>query len=147
MDLENQTFVFATSHDGTSAAFRHAATITDGATRKVVLLVPRIVEYGSRLNGSCAPEEVEILTAPFRALARRAALDVTVRCVGARAPRHLPGRLLLAHARIIVGGPRGGWRRTPEQQLARDLACDGHDVTFVDVKSGQPHAIGVAVPA
>ena len=147
MEPENQTFVFATSHDGTSAAFRHAATIADGAARKVVLLVPRIVEYDAPLNGDCAAEDIEILTAPFRALARRAALDVTVRCVGARAPRHLPGRLLLARARIIVGGARGGWRRTPEQQLARDLACDGHDVTFVDVKSGEPHAIGIAVPA
>jgi hypothetical protein len=147
MDSENQIFVFATTLDGTSAALRHAAKVAGASGARVVLLVPRIVEYGTPLNGDCDESDIEILTAPFRALARRAGVDVIVRCGATREPRHLPGRLQLGPSRIIVGGPQRGWRRTSEQRLARELSGDGHDVTFVDAESGQPQVPGVAVHA
>ncbi|HEX4347917.1 MAG TPA: hypothetical protein VHZ73_10110 [Vicinamibacterales bacterium] len=147
MNSENQIFVFATTQDGTSASLRHAAALVGKTGARVVILVAHVVDHGSPLNGAITPADVEALSAPYRALAARIGLDVHVRCASAREAKHLPGRLLLVRAHIIVGGLQRGWRATAEQQLARDLTCEGHRVTFIDVKSGQPTGVGVAVPA
>src|SRR5262249_2235055 len=107
MDSECQIFVLATTQNGTLAALRQAFTMA-GAAGRVLLVGPRIVEYGTPLHGHCAGSVLEVLTGPSGALARRAGLEVAVRCAVAREPKHLPARLLLEHARIIVGGTPGG---------------------------------------
>ena len=147
MDSENQIFVFATPDEGTAAALRHAAALSRASGGRVIILVPHVVGYGKPLNFTAAPDDLEALSAPYKAMAAKAGLDVSVRCTAAREARHLPARLLLGHCRIIVGGVRRGWRGTAEQQLARELTREGHDVTFVDVESGQPLAAGVGAHA
>ena len=145
MGPQTQLFVFATTDEGTSAALRHAVTLAGGSRAGVVVLVPCVVGYGSPLDGLTARAEVEALTAKYTALAKTAGLNAAVRCACTREARHLPGRLLLGPSRIIVGGRQRGWRATPEQQLARDLSCEGHDVIFVDAQSGQ--AVDRSAPA
>jgi hypothetical protein len=147
MDSENLIFVYATNEEGTAAALRHAARTAGTSGGRVVILVPLIVGYGSPLTNTITTAEKEALSARYKAMAAEAGLDVSVRCATAREAKHLPARLLIERARIIVGGRTRAWRATLEQQLARDLACEGHDVTFVDAQSGQPLAAAAVAHA
>lgn len=138
----NSVIVFATGEQGTLAALQQAALVHGART---LVLVPYCVSHGSPL--AVPPEEAERLAASYRDLALRVGLHVDVRVGACREARHLAGRLMLKPSRILIGGARRSWYPTREQQLARELACDGHDITFVDVRSGQPMSAGVAVPA
>ena len=142
--------VFATNERGTLAALQHAKSITARSPSPVLVLVPELVEYGTpfrarRVNGNGNGNGHEngngtgSVERSFRDLASRVGLDVAIRTCQCREPKHVSGRLGLAPSRIVLGGRWRGWLATSEQQLARELACDGHDVTFVDVDTGATH--------
>jgi imidazolonepropionase-like amidohydrolase len=135
--------VFATSEQGTLAALQQAAAAATSRHAKVVVLVPTMVGYGLPLRSS--NDEVDALTASYRDLAARVGLDVAVRICPCRDAAHVSARLMLTGARIILGGRRRHWPATAEQQLARQLACEGHHGTFVDIETGRPYDEGAAL--
>jgi hypothetical protein len=134
--------VFATSERGTAAALQQASLLSPN----IVLLVPRIVDHGAPLDGADDSTESKALADLYRDLASRAGVNASIRVCACRDARHLTGRLMLQTSRIVLGGRWKSWLSTPEQKLARELASEGHDITFVDHETGHTHHPG-AVPA
>lgn len=133
--------VLATTDQGTLAALQTTAAIARQRRLRIVLLVPDIVPFGIPINGS--GHDRAALTVSYRDLAARVGADASVRTCPCRDARHVSSRLLLPQARIVLGGRRGRWHRSPEEQLAVELALEGHHVTFVDVDSGEARGMGV----
>ena len=127
--------VLATTEDGTRAALGQAAQMAQFLKLPVVILVPHIIPHGVPLEGS--GDDPTALGEAYRRLASQAGIEAKVRTCRCRDVRHIPGRLLLARARVVIGGHRRRWRSTEEEQVARALAGEGHRVTFVDVETGQ----------
>jgi hypothetical protein len=140
MHLKKESLlIFATGEQGTLAALQHAASIAKSSG--IVIVVPRVVGYGAPME-PCDQAEADSIARSYMDLAGRVGLHASVRVVTARDARHVGGRMALEPSRILVGGRWRGWRATPEQQLGCELAADGHDVTFVDVETGQARSMG-----
>jgi hypothetical protein len=140
MHLRKESLVvFATNEQGTLAALQHAASIGKSHAASVVIVVPHVVGHGVPIK-PCDKETAEAIERSYIDLAARVGLSASVRVVTARDARHVSGRMALPPSRILVGGRWRGWRATPEQQLGCELAADGHEVTFVNVETGQPRS-------
>ena len=124
-------YVLATDEAGTRAALKTVVCRAASSGRKVVILVPSIVPSGVALNGG-AHDQPDV-SAHYRRLAALAGMNADVRICRCRDATHIPSRLLLTHAEFVIGGHRGRWRCTSEEQLARQIERQGHRVTFADV--------------
>lgn len=120
-------YVIATTPDGTERAL-HEARQRAVAAAQIVLIVPAIVPDGS------TSADTAHLIAEFGALAAQAGVRPPFVCVCRHAREVLTGFPMDGSTLIIVGGPSGSRSEpSPERDLARFLALDGHHVAFADL--------------
>jgi hypothetical protein len=135
--------VIATTERGTLAALQHAAALARSTRAGVTILVPHVLGYGAPLDRQAIANDIGDIAASYRDLAARVGLDAAIRICPCREPRHMVGRLMLENARLVLAGRWRQWLATAEQRLARELACDGHDVIFVDIATGLVREEGI----
>ena len=120
--------VIATTPDGTRAAIETAVPLAKGCGALLVVIVPNVVPYPSAADaiGDAAEVAAERYRRSIEDLGGRARVRV-----------YLCPTLddLIAHAierdaTVIVGGPTGRWRMSPEERFANRLSRDGHRVIF-----------------
>lgn len=125
-----ELFVVATTEEGTRAALAAAESFAAGLEAHITLLVPHAVPYPEPLE--CPAESLAFAIEHFRNLAMSLDVGLSIHVCICR-----PGDAVLAPAIptgviVLVGGPRGGLRRSREQKLADRLTRTGHPVLFVD---------------
>jgi hypothetical protein len=124
--------VIATTDEGTERALKAAGHFAREGGTRVVVLVPHVVSFTSRMGLSSA--DPAAIAAPYRALVSATGVDATVRVCLCREPQQVFGHLLMDQAEVVVGGTRRRWWPSREERLARELASQGHRVTFADVE-------------
>jgi len=131
-----ELFVVATTEEGTRAALEAAQAFAAGLDAHITLLVPHAVPYPEPLE--CSPEPLAFTVEHFRNLAVSLDVGLSIQLCICR-----PGDAILAPAIptgviVLLGGPRGGLRRSREQRLADRLARTGHPVLFVTTSRQSP---------
>ena len=126
--------VLFTTHRGTLAALRRAASLgKDLGVRPVVLLM-YAVPYTLPLVWSGVSRE--FLSGRIHALEAESPVPFNIQVCFCRSFSASLRRLLPPQSLILMGGKKGWWS-SDEQRLARRLNRDGHEVLFVDVDKSE----------
>ena len=137
-------FVLATTEEGTVLALRKAMAEANETGSAVRLLVPVVTPVGE--SPRATEQRVAALRTQYAAVLGRTGLAAELSLCVCIEPRHVPARLLLTNARILVGGRRRAWWPTREERLARRLASEGHLVAFCELQSAPASVIESRTP-
>src|SRR2546428_9479554 len=143
--LKPSVQVIATTYDGTRAAIETGVPLAKGSGARLTVVVPRIVRYERPAD---APSDMTDVAADrYRQLIDELDGNGFVQICLCRSIRDLIDRLISAEATVVVGGPSGRWRMSPEERFANQLSQKGYHVVFAATgpcASGRRIALGAA---
>src|SRR6266568_3709324 len=131
LDAEHQPTVqvIATTIDGTQAALKTAVPLAKGSGAKLIVVVPRIVPYALPADEPCGASE--LAGEKYRRVISDLGGSGQVQVCRCRRLQDVIDRLVSPDATVVVGGPCGGWRMSPEQRFADRLGRGGRRVIYV----------------
>ena len=124
----NSIQVIATTYDGTHAAIETAVPLARGSQRPLTVVVPKVVDYP--VSTDEAADATEAVVADYKDCIARLGGDGSVRVCLCRNIDELIERLTAPSMTIVVGGPSGRWRMSPEERFANRLSRLGRRVLF-----------------
>lgn len=127
--------MIATTFDGTCAAIETAVPLAEGRGARLVVLVPKIVPYAIDIAG--ARDTGDMAAQRYRTLIARLGGTGSVHVCLCRSVDDVITQLTGDGGVIVVGGPTGRWRRSPEERFAVRLARMGRHVVYAS--SGDAH--------
>jgi hypothetical protein len=125
--------VIATTFGGTCAAIETAVPLAKGSGGRVFVLVPKIVPYP--LSVDLTADTTELAAHKYRRLLEKLHGEGHVEVCLCRTVEDAIERLVLRDSPVVVGGPSGKWRMSPEERFANRLSRDGHRVIFASTGS------------
>src|SRR2546428_10868149 len=132
--LKPSVQVIGTTSDGTRAAIETGVPLAKGSGAQLTVVVPRIVRYERPAD---APSDMADLAADrYRQLIDELDGNGYVQICLCRSIRDLIDRLISAEATVVVGGPSGRWRMSPEERFANQLSRKGYRVVFAATGAG-----------
>lgn len=120
--------VIATTFDGTKAAIRAAVLLARGAESPLSVLVPRIVPYP--LDRDTPLDASDPIVDEYGNLIADLGGQGHVRVCLCRDVDDVIDRLTSPGTTLVVGGPSGRWRMSPEERFANRLSRLGRHVLF-----------------
>lgn len=119
--------VLHTTTRGTLQALRAAASLADGLSGRIRLVVPYVVPYPLPLDGPDVP--LGFTRRRFRTVAAGVNVDTHVDIQLGRDKAEILESALNPHSLVVLGGRRGWWPNA-ETRLAKRLQRLGHEVVF-----------------
>jgi hypothetical protein len=126
----NISVVF-TSVESTLAALREAGGLASSLGARITLLVPQVVPYPLALE--TPPVLIEFNEKRFRTIASQSPVETTVQIYLCRDGLETLTNVLNPGSIVVIGG-RKRWWPTREEQLARQLRREGHEVVFKETE-------------
>lgn len=117
---------------------KRAVALTKGLNAKVVLLAVHAVPYPCEFSSQNARHS--FLVKQLLDLAEESPLPLNAQVVLARSRQDGFREMLKPESTVLVGTRARLWR-TSEERLARQLAADGHKVSLLHVREGEPCSI------
>src|SRR5207245_9946430 len=111
-DDVNTIQVVATTYEGTRAAIETAVPLARGSQRPLTVVVPKIVTYP--LSTDEIADATDAAVEDYKDFIDRLGGDGSVRVCLCRSIDELIERLTAPNMTIVVGGPSGRWRMSPE---------------------------------
>lgn len=120
--------VIATTYEGTRAAIETAALLARAAGVPFTVIVPRIVPCPADANA--ASPLADPAANAYRRLIDELGGSGQIRVCLCRGIREIIDRLTAPGMTVVVGGPSGRWRMSPEERFANELGRHGRRVVF-----------------
>jgi hypothetical protein len=120
--------VIATTYDGTRAAIETAVPLARGSQACLSILVPRIAPFAAEAESDA--EQVTAAVSQYRHWVESLGGTASIRVCVCRDLNDVIQRMTSAAMTLVVGGPSGGWRMSPEERFANRLSRLGRHVVF-----------------
>src|SRR5689334_10600778 len=120
--------VIATTYDGTRAAIRTGVLLARGADSILTVLVPKIVP--NPLDGDDPADATDAAVGEYGHFISDLGGRGRVRICLCRDLNDVVDRLTSPEMMLIIGGPSGRWRMSPEERFANRLSRLGRHVLF-----------------
>jgi hypothetical protein len=126
--------VLATTTEGTRCALGSAKELAAALDAQVVLLVPRVTNFGAPFD----PSGEERATVIDRHHALAADIGVHINVMFCVCHRHddVVHQMLGRSSLVVVGGRKRTWWPTREERLVSRLSAEGYPVVFAQVRAG-----------
>ena len=130
-----EVVVIHTAIPATLQALKIAATLAQGLSAQIRLLVPQVVPYAVPLDSPPVP--ISFLERRFRVVAQKSATETSVEIILCRELLPALQALLRPRSLVVLGERSTRWWRLPwpgaERKLARRLRRLGHQVVFAEL--------------
>jgi hypothetical protein len=120
--------IIATTYDGTRAAIETAALLARASDTRFTLLVPKIVPYPLAVDQP--PDPADAAIDDYRRMIDELGGRGYVRICLCRDLTEVVERLTAPGMTLVVGGPSGRWRMSPEERFANRVGRLGRRVLF-----------------
>ena len=125
----NSVQVIATTYEGTRAAIETAVPLARGSQRPLTVVVPKIVvDYPQSTDE--AADATEAAVEDYKEFIDELDGNGSVRVCLCQSVDDLIERMTAPNMTIVVGGPSGRWRMSPEERFANRLSRRGRHVVF-----------------
>ena len=124
-----EVVVLHTTTRETLTALKTAATLANGLSARIRLMVVQAVPYPLPLDQPAVP--VSFMRRRFRTLAQNASIETNVDIHLVREPSKVIESCLEPHS-VVVTGARRSWWPSASRKLARRLEQLGHQVVYAN---------------
>jgi len=119
--------VIATTYEGTRTAIQAATPLAQGRGARLSVVVPRIASDPAEDD---VADWTDRVVRAYRHLIEELGGTGHIQICLCRTIEDLVERVINRDSTVVIGGPVGGWRISPEQRFANQLSRDGYHVIY-----------------